>query len=300
VYLAWASMQLGKWCLFCVSLYGVNIILLASTVMWRKATHQENTQPPTGWLDPTVKTMVGAGALVFLIILGIYSVMDESDAQPIEIEALSTAQLTALYEATEGPMVLDGTEPAIGDPRAPYVVVEFADYECPHCAAVAPQLKAFIDDTPDVRLLFKHYPLSQICNKYVQGDRHTAACDAAAAAECARQKGLFWEMSAALFSNQRHLAGDGVNFIAEHQIGLDKDFFASCMANATTSDAVVADVIHANSVGVHGTPALYLKGVRGDEWVRIRGTNRELIALISAHRNGQEIPEAPEPQPHHH
>ena len=61
-------------------------------------------------------------------------------------------------------MELDGSEPRLGSTQAMFQILEFADFECPHCGQVAPQLKQLVKDHDDTNLRFKQYPLSNICN----------------------------------------------------------------------------------------------------------------------------------------
>ena len=93
----------------------------------------------------------------------------------------------------DNPVPLDGSEPVYGNPDAKYTVVEFADFECPYCGMVAPELKKIVDENPDVKLLFKHYPLSNVCNLNVAREGHANACAAAIASDCAGKQGKFWE-----------------------------------------------------------------------------------------------------------
>ena len=65
--------------------------------------------------------------------------------------ASGEAILDGLLSATQAPLVLDGTEPVLGSRSAPFTVVEFADYECPHCGRVAPDIKAYVEANEDVK-----------------------------------------------------------------------------------------------------------------------------------------------------
>jgi protein-disulfide isomerase/uncharacterized membrane protein len=293
-YLVWASMQLGKWCLFCISMYGVNALLLVAGMLW------ERSAKP-GESDNALWAMSTAGAVVFAATMVFYGQVSTSGASgdPDVTTGAPSSALATLFEATTGKMTLDGTEPIYGNPSAPYTVVEFADFECPYCGKVAPELKNLVDKNPDIRLLFKHYPLSPICNSSVQRDMHPDACNAAQASECARQQERFWELTTLMFKNQSYLSSEDLLFLTA-QVGMDEAAFNACMSNPLTETGVLSDISHANALGLHGTPALFLLGVTGEEWVHIKGSPEEIGVLVGAHRDGQEIPPIPPAEDHGH
>ena len=81
-------------------------------------------------------------------------------------------------------------------PGAKITLVEFADYECPHCKRFQPVLRQILDEFPgDVKLYFKHYPLPQ----------HTNARLAAEAAVAAQKQGKFWQFQDKLWDQQDDL-----------------------------------------------------------------------------------------------
>ena len=293
VFLAWASMQLGKWCLFCISLYGVNALLLSSGLLWRRSASP-------GESDRASNAMVGSGLLVFVLTMVFFSQASSPTAGPAVAADASGDALASLFEAPAGKMTLDGTEPIYGDPSAPYTVVEFADFECPYCGKVAPELKKLVDNNADIRLLFKHYPLSPLCNESVQREgMHPHACGAAQASECARHQERFWELTALMFKNQSYLSPEDLKFLTQ-QVGMDEAAYAECMANPMTETAVLSDISHANTLDLHGTPALFLFGMTGDEWVSITGSPEEIGVLVGAHREGRTIPPTPPAGTHGH
>jgi len=284
VFLAWASKQLGTWCLFCISMYGLNAILLLASVLWGRAAAPAGEEE-----DRSLMTMLGVGALVFL---GAVLTSGGGPSGSGDGGTFTTKDLTPLFEATAGPMTLDGTEPVLGEASAPYLVVEFADFECPYCGIVAPELKKLVEANPDIQLRYKNYPISSVCNENVGREGHVNACGASMAAECADQQQRFWELNRLMFKNQRNLTDDDVRFMAK-QIGLDMDAYQTCRDDPRTEAAVRADVAHATQVGVTGTPSLFLKGTSGDDWIRVKGGPDELMALIDAHRSGVAFPATP-------
>jgi protein-disulfide isomerase len=299
-FLAWASVQLGAWCLFCISLYGLNLILLVGSALAARAAGPVGegvVAGITGRDDSSVRTMALTFVVAVAVSLFAYSQMtggesttpDLTNATPDEIDP---ASLAVLFEATASPLVLDGTEPVLGDPSAPYVVIEFADYECPHCAQTAPTIKELVAKYPQIQVLFKHYPISGLCNKAVGAEGHKNACAAAAAAECARQQGHFWELSDLMFKNQDYLSKDDIRFMAT-QVNLDAAAFEQCMGDPATEVAVRVDAGAGEDAGLRGTPSLYLQGVKPGEIVHVKGLAEEAAALVTAHQMGIVLPPTP-------
>lgn len=286
LFLAWASKQVGSLCPFCVSLYGVNAILLFACYWWGRSGIEAATED-----DRSSPVMMGTGTVVFVAAV-LFGGSGSGGVDAADAASLSPQQLAGLFEAPAGTVTLDGTEPLLGDENAPYVVVEFADFQCPYCGMVAPQLKTIVGDNPDIQLRYKHYPISNLCNENVDRAGHEDACGAAMASECALQQQRFWDLNRLLFKNQNNLTDGDLRFMAQ-QVGLDMDAFQTCMDNPLTETAVRTDVAHATQAGITGTPTLFLRGVQGDEWVRVQGGPDELMTLIAAHRAGVSFPSTP-------
>ena len=96
----------------------------------------------------------------------------------------------------------------LGPATAPVTLIEYGDYECPYCRAAQPilkQIKEIMGD--DLRLAYRHFPLSQI---------HPHAYQAAEAAEAAGAQGRFWEMHDLLFANQDRLGSRDLIGLRNH------------------------------------------------------------------------------------
>src|SRR5438093_1453862 len=94
-----------------------------------------------------------------------------------------------------------GEEHVKGPEDAAITIVEFSDFQCPHCAEAFPELRKLLRSRSDVRLVFRHYPLDSSCNTSLPVPLHPNACLAAIAAECAGDQGRFWEYHDVLFEN---------------------------------------------------------------------------------------------------
>jgi formate-nitrite transporter family protein len=140
-----------------------------------------------------------------------------------------------------------------GSPHAQYTLVEYGDYECPACGSLfltIRQLHAQFGG--EVRLVFRHYPLS---------GAHPHAEQAAEAAEAAAVQDRFWEMHDLLFEHQNALRPKDLYKYAE-QLGLDSKRFRSELKDRTYEDRVREDFRRGVANGVYGTPGLFINGIR--------------------------------------
>jgi protein-disulfide isomerase len=136
-----------------------------------------------------------------------------------------------------------------GSQDAPVVFVEFADYECPYCQKVNPQIQQLKKEYGDkIAVVYKDFPLPM----------HHTAEKAAEAARCAGEQGKFWEYHDVLFWSKQ----TDVENLKEHArvLKLDGDKFDSCLDNGTQAAAVKQDLQEAKSLGLTGTPSFFVNG----------------------------------------
>lgn len=159
---------------------------------------------------------------------------------------------------------IDGS-PSKGPESAPVVVVEFADFECPFCASIAPVFeKAWEERKEKVRFVFKFMPLP--------GHPHGEI--SARAGIAAGLQGKFWEMNKKMFGNRDHLEESDLQSYAK-DLGLDLAKFRADMNSQAATDRLAQDRKLADSLGVKGTPTVYVNGrefdVRQDlgDWINL-------------------------------
>lgn len=136
-----------------------------------------------------------------------------------------------------------------GSQDAPVVLVEFADYECPYCQKVNPQLQQLKKEYGDkVALVYKDFPLPM----------HHSSEKAAEAARCAGEQGKFWEYHDVLFYSRLL----DVDALKEHArvLKLDSDKFDTCLDSGSQAAAVKQDLDEAKSLGLTGTPSFFVNG----------------------------------------
>jgi protein-disulfide isomerase len=166
-------------------------------------------------------------------------------------------------------LVSIGDAPVRGNGRAPVVLIEFSDFQCPYCGAFArttlPRLEQQYVATGKVQLAFRNLPLPM----------HPFAEKAAEAAACAGRDGKFWAMHDRLFADQQHLDAPGLLATAA-TLGLEGPAFAACL-HGQTAATLGRDVAQARAWGVTGTPTFFL-GLRQADG-RVQVTKRLTGAL---------------------
>lgn len=146
--------------------------------------------------------------------------------------------------------------PSEGPSNAKVTVVEFSDFECPHCREFSQILREVEPQYPQVRFVFKDFPLTQI---------HPWAETAAIAARCAflQQPKVFWTFQAQIFDNQDVISAENVwdkvvAFAA--QDNLDADAFKTCMSSTEAKAAVDANHRDGDALSVNSTPTIFVNG----------------------------------------
>lgn len=303
--LAWVSHTMGTWCLFCISMYGINAMLLAAAALsLRNPGLIVPAQPMAsgsfaGTLlgmggDRTVPVMLVSGLVAFVLCIAIYN--GKKQNLDCASDSQDPAALAENYHLPyKGTVELSGSEPQLGSPSAPYLIVEWADYACPWCAKAGAGVKDLVSENPAIQLRFKYYPLSNKCNEFVSSDMHPTACEASMATFCAGKQGRFWELNDLLFKNQSYQSSEDIRFMAK-QIGLDLEALEACIADPIAAQHVKTDIAQADAVDITGTPTFFIKGLFGEQWVQVRSRPEAIKALIEAHAAGVTL-EKPGPAP---
>jgi len=131
-----------------------------------------------------------------------------------------------------------------GPAQAP-PVIEYADFECPYCAALHLKLA-----TRGLRRVFRHFPVRS---------SHPRAWPAACATEAAALQGRFWEMHDLLFADQGHLE-DPHLWARAGALGLDLERFESDRRSESVQARVERDFRSGVRAGVVTTPTLFAGG----------------------------------------
>ena len=150
----------------------------------------------------------------------------------------------------------DALLPAIGTGYRNTIVV-FGDVECGACRRFHEFLMNEVrpDHNGHLRVVFKHRPLDPI---------HPNARKAALALEAARRQGKFWELLERLYAQQGSLSGfDYASAVGDLKMDLVR--FVRDMSSADAAERIKEDEMLADSLGVTGTPAVFLNNRRVDK-----------------------------------
>lgn len=143
-----------------------------------------------------------------------------------------------------------------GEATAPVLLEEFGDFQCPPCGLLYPELKKIEGEYGTrVRVIFREFPLAKI---------HKNALDAARAAEAAGFQGRFWEMHDMLYEKQGEwsVMPDARPIFQEFArvLKLDVARFQSDMDSLQVNSRISADMARGESLGVKGTPTIFING----------------------------------------
>ena len=138
--------------------------------------------------------------------------------------------------------------------KGPVTLVEFSDFECPHCAILRPALEKFADDNASrVKLCWMAFPLTQ----------HPNSIPAAEAALLARDRGKLWTVHDAIFENQGRLSPDVIQEILV-KAGIPASDWKKAQAEKTYREQVENQRSAGISAGVNATPTLFVNGRKLD------------------------------------
>ena len=140
-----------------------------------------------------------------------------------------------------------------GDPDAELTLLEYGDYECPHCGRAHPIVKRLQEHFGRrLRFVFRNFPLTQI---------HPQAQTAAETAEFAAASGRFWEMHDLIYENQERL-GLPLFLALTKEAGLDPQALRDALTSGEFAPRVRRDFLGGVRSGVNGTPTFFVNEQR--------------------------------------
>ncbi|MDQ6658787.1 MAG: Na+/H+ antiporter NhaA [Actinomycetota bacterium] len=233
-------------------------------------------RPPVGWASVLGSgTIAGIGFTVALLIAS--RAFTGEELAEAKLGALTAAflaaaitwlvfRLTALLPKAAKARALLGDSTLIQDltpevdPERDHIrgvtgaavtVIEFGDFQCPHCGQAEPVVRDLLADN-EIRYVWRHLPLTDV---------HPQAQLAAEAAEAAAAQGAFWPIHDLLLDHQNELQPADLVRYAD-QLGLDVTRFHDDLRHHSHEMRIAQDVESADLSGVSGTPTFFVNGQR--------------------------------------
>ena len=182
--------------------------------------------------------------------------LDLATGGPTVANAAALADVPAESLASAGPAVPSGidisNDPRLGAENARVTIVEFSDFQCPHCARFHEEI------FPAIRSLYGDQIRWVFVNRFFSGG-HPMAESAALAAECANRQDRFWQYADLVFEHQAELSRETLDGHAQ-SLGLDLVAFRQCLENREMASEVAADQAEGDRVGVDATPSFFVNG----------------------------------------
>ncbi len=151
----------------------------------------------------------------------------------------SSQYATALFHQANDPMA--------GNPAGKITIVEFFDYQCPHCLEMTPIIESLIKSNPEIKVVFKEFP--------IRGPMSELASRAALAA---KEQGKYFELHRALMeSKQEPLTEDLIYQIAQ-SVGLDVEKLKTAMKSNDVQEQLKTNYKLAQQLELIGTPAFFI------------------------------------------
>jgi protein-disulfide isomerase len=167
-------------------------------------------------------------------------------------KSLLTAPIAPVFQiASQG-------YPLKGNKDAKVTIVEFADFQCPHCKHASEVVKTVMTKYADrVKLVYLDFPInpSGISRKVAEG------------AACADEQNKYWEYHAMAFEKQPNLTATSAQDLAK-DLKLDAAKFEKCLASPAPKLRIAKSEEEGKRIGVQGTPAFFINGRKmqaGDE-----------------------------------
>lgn len=138
----------------------------------------------------------------------------------------------------------------VGPQDAPVTIVEFMDYRCSACRKLAPEVKKAIAANPDVRFIFKHYPVFGL-----------PSVNEARLALGAGQQGKFMAMHNELLTHQDPIEDDEIDGLA-NKLGLNAAQLKKDMKDVPVTNQLLLNMDDSELLGIYSTPSFFVNGER--------------------------------------
>lgn len=175
--------------------------------------------------------------------------VEVANALQSQQQAQQNEQALKALPANAKDLFYDPNSPVAGNPNGNITVVEFFDYQCPHCKNVSPEINKLVNSDNNVRVVFKQLPIFGSNSEF-----------AARAALAANAQGKYLELHNAMMNTQSGLSHEAVLKIASN-LGLDIKKLQTDMNSQAITQELKSNFKLANAFNFPGTPAFVIAKV---------------------------------------
>jgi protein-disulfide isomerase len=197
-------------------------------------------------------------------------IVDALKAYQAQQDAKKADALKTTIASLKGELLADPASPVGGNPAGDVAVVEFFDYRCPYCKAMAPDLAKALAEDGKVRLVYKEFPILS-----------PTSVVAAKAALAARYQNKYVAFHDRLM-NVKGTLDESQIYSAAAEVGLNVARLKADMEKTEIADAIARNYSLADKLDIQGTPAFVI----GDQLLGGVATADELAAAIKRARGG--------------
>lgn len=233
----------------------VTAIFLSSTTLFAaNDANSANTNPATTTptsnanVSPAERAKIEAVVHDYLVqkpevLMEALQVLQRRQFAQAEKTVKETQQSVTKYA---GALFRTPNDPTGGNPNGKITIVEFFDYQCPHCVDMAPVMDLVIKSHPELRIVYKEFP--------IRGPQSELAARAALAANI---QGKYYPFYRALITSNKPITEDVIFDIAKTN-GINVDKLKKDMNDKTVSDQIKANIKLAQDLKLFGTPAFFV------------------------------------------
>ena len=254
--------QLGAFCPFCIAGYVLSFIILFLT--WSLYSDSKFDFATI----PSEKNILGTLLAIPLLAWFISGSVRDN----FGLDQMAKVVPEKIYQWQQAPVInFDnslGLVKGSTEASAP-VLIEFADFKCPHCKVAAGAIKNFLAGNKNVKMVFKPYPLDGSCNPHIPSKGDGSRCELAGWALCGEklfQKG--WDVHYWIFDHQEDMMHDGdlAKFLDQmsKELSLDGAQLKTCATSAETYDLIKKSADEGEAAKISGTPSIFVNGKKLD------------------------------------
>lgn len=216
-----------------------------------------DTSASSSWQENVKKQQVNQSFKKYIIWTGIIAVCVVALVGLVYFANKSTGGASVAGQVEPNLPKVTSEDIIVGNAKASETIVEYADVQCPACAAYNPVVNQVLDNyNGKVRLVYRFFPLPQ----------HQNAVIGAQSAYAAWKLGKFAQMKDKLYDTQADW-GELPNDQAQAKfleyaksLGMDQNKFKNLMGSQAAKDFVQSDNQEASSLGLNSTPTFFLQG----------------------------------------